>query len=146
MSRGSTLDRIIVGKLKRAPVFCRIFDQVLWRDREKALSELGFNPIPRRSLHEVSKAEAEQHLTSALAFDLCYDVKLFPKRDAAEIAAEFTSRLHWQARFFINTPSPLTGRLTGAYAPLSDDATIDTGVMAKSGEWFGGLLWVFSWD
>ena len=142
----SKLDRIIAGTLKGAPVFCQIFDQVLWRDREETLSELGFNAIPRRHLHEVSKPEAEQHLTNALAFDLCYGVKLFSKSDAAAIASDFTSRLHWQARYFINTPEPLVGRFTGAYAALSDEATIDTGVMAKSGDWFGGLLWVFSSD
>lgn len=144
MSRGSKLDRIIAGK---APgIFCRFFEQVLWRDRDVSLSELGFNAIPRAELHEVSKTEAEEHVANALAFDLCYGVEVFSRSDAAAIAADFTSRLHWQARFFVNTPSPLGSRFVGTFSPLSNEATIDTGVMAKTGKWFSGLLWVLSSD
>ena len=144
MSRGSKLDRIIAGRANG--VFCRLFDQVPWRDRETTLSELGFNAISRSDLHEVSKREAEEHLANALAFDLCYGVKSFPMSDAEAIAEDFTARLHWQARFFINTPTPIAGRFVGPFSPLSNEATIDTGVMAKAGDWFSGLLWVFSSD
>ena len=140
----SKLDKIIAGK---APgVACTFFDQVLWRDRATTLTELGFNAIPRSELHEVAKPQAEAHIASALAFDLCYGTRLFPKGDAAAIAADFTARLHWQTRFFVNTPHPMSGRFAGAFSPLSTEATMDTGVMTKSGECFSALLWVFSSD
>ena len=145
MSGAQQLDRIIAGSSK-IPVFCRLFENVLWRDREATLVDLGFNPIPRSHLHELSKGQAALHLTTALAEDLCYGGKLLGKGTASELAAEFIGRLHWQARFFANTAQPLQSRSPAfAFSPLSD-ATIDTGVIAKTGEWFAGLLWVFSYD
>ena len=140
------LDKLIAkGSTER--IFCRLLDEVLWRDRDDALRAMGYSPISSQNWHEVSKSEALGLLSDALAFDLCYGVKQLPPSNASDLAEDFLSRFHWQARYFTNSERPWSrANLNGwTFAPLTK-GTIDTGVVVKVGNQFGGILWISSSD
>jgi len=141
----SKFDQIVAGKAEPALV-CRYFTSKLWRDRDESLRAIGLKPIPRESWHEVDRETARQTLETALSTDLCYGTKSMSRGLAHDLAREFLAPFHWQDRFFTNSETPWDPGLSSwAFSGLTD-ATLDTGVIVKSGEELGGLFWIASWD
>ena len=138
-------DQLVSGRFE-PKLTCRFYESVLWRDRDVEIRRLGFRPIPRESWSEVDRAQAIDLLASAMSTDLCYGAKVFPRGTAKELSEQFCASFHWQARFFTNSEKPWQPSLNGwIWAPLTD-ATIDTGVIAKTGDLFAGICWIASWD
>ena len=141
----SRFDQLLAGRFE-PHLTCRYFDAVLWRDRDAHLTTIGFNPLPRGGWHEVDRKTAIDLLSSAMAIDLCYGLKNLPRGTAREFAEGFCAPLHWQDRFFTDASRPWDGNVNGwSFGPLTE-ATMDTGVIVKSGESFAGLFWIASWD
>ena len=141
----SKFEQLVSGRFEPR-LTCRFFESVAWRDRDKKLEELGFKLLPRGAWHEVDRETAIELLSTAMSFDLCYGAKSMPRGTARELAERFCAELHWQDRFFTNSDQPWDpNREAWAFGSLTD-ATIDTGVIAKSGDSFAGICWVASWD
>ena len=141
----SRLERIISGKAEPS-LFCRLLEDVQWRDRDEELRSLGFVPFPREGWHEFSKSIAVELLSEALTYDLCYQTKNFPRSTAEEISAEFVDHFHWQARFFANCETPWTKGLSAWSFNGLTKATVDTGIVVKDDDLFSGIFWISSWD
>ena len=135
----SRFDQLVAGRFE-PHLTCRYFDSTLWRDRDQALGDIGFNPLPRGGWHEVDRRIAIDLLSTAMSFDLCYGVKSMPSGTARELAEQFLSPFHWQDQLFTNSEQPWSPDLNAwAFGSLTD-ATIDTGVIARSGDLFAGML------
>ena len=125
----------------------RRFDDVLWASHKQALSELGLHLISKVRLVEVDRNEAIKRLTDCLANDLCYGVKNLGKEHSKKVATEFIKSFHDQSRFYTNSNTGYTADSNAwSFSPLSENSTMDTGIIVRTGKELTGIMWVFSSD
>lgn len=127
-------------------VLLHSFQDIAWATRYDGLREAGFINTDILKLSEVNIKDAEKLLVDALSTDLCYKCEVMDKFSAKELAKEFISLQDKQARFFTNSTTPYyNGNSSWSFTPITE-ATIDTGLIVKSGKQLDSMIWMFDID
>ena len=131
--------------LAKSGIYQRLQD-VPWRDRGEALAKLDFKLPPDFQFVELSRNAAASYLARCLSRDLCYGTRLRSMGDSENLAHWFVESFHRQSRFLTNSGGSDPGGNGWGFTPLFAEATMDTGIIVRTGKELTGVMWVTSID
>jgi len=126
--------------------FYHRFQDAQWKNRASEVKQMGLVIPEDFQFVEVDRGVAIDRLSMCLSQDLCYGSRSGPTSGARELAEWFVSSFHFQSRFLTNSPEGFHPSGVWSFSPLCPEATMDTGLIVRTGRELVGLMWVASID